>query len=175
MYNLVTKCDFREKFNNLHDLINSSCKTHPREKDRERHGNIPNAFFTVSRISNFDLSLCSHKPFREVFARLFQKAAGHGAEPHTGHFSFGSFSLCACGVKEKSGQGVCRRQMAVATGPFRVLSHFFFAGVSRKEKVIKKKRRFFVGAAHTRQLFEKVGSKLSKKEFVRTELRPPGA
>ncbi|MBE6594227.1 MAG: hypothetical protein E7644_00360 [Ruminococcaceae bacterium] len=114
-------------------------------------------YATVAKICffNVDLSLCSHKPFREVFARLFQKAAGHGAEPHIGHFSFGSFSLCASGVKEKSGQGVCKRQMAVATSSFSFLSHFFFAGVSRKEKVIKKKRRFCGHRPHP-QTFEKV-------------------
>ncbi|MBE6595642.1 MAG: hypothetical protein E7644_07575 [Ruminococcaceae bacterium] len=58
--------------------------------------------------------------------------------------------------------------MAVATGPFRVLRHFFFAGVSRKEKVIKKKRRFFVGAAHTRRLLKKAGENFLKK-LVRTK------
>jgi len=83
------------------------------------------------------LSECSHELFGKVLVKFFQKLAGHGAEPHTGHFSFGSFSLCACGIKEKSGREICKRQMAVATMIFRVLSHFFFAGVSRKEKVIK--------------------------------------
>ncbi|MBQ8340125.1 MAG: hypothetical protein IJY16_06760, partial [Clostridia bacterium] len=61
------------------------------------------SFVTRPRGSNFDLSLCSHKLLWEVLVKLFQKLAGYGAEPHTGHFSFDSFSLCASGVKEKSG------------------------------------------------------------------------
>ena len=56
---------------------------------------------------NWCLSVCSHQPFCKVLVKFFQKLAGHGAEPHTGHFSFVSFSLCACGGKEKSGQKAC--------------------------------------------------------------------
>ncbi|MBE6595760.1 MAG: hypothetical protein E7644_08180 [Ruminococcaceae bacterium] len=111
--------------------------------------------FAYGGAPNWGLSGCSHELFGKVLVKFFQKLAGHGAEPHTGHFSFGSFSLCASGVKEKSGHEIRKRQMAVAARTFRFLSHFFFAGVSRKEKVIKKKRRFCGRCPHP-QTFEKV-------------------
>jgi len=58
--------------------------------------------------------------------------------------------------------------MAVATMIFRVLSHFFFAGVSRKEKVIKKKRRFCGRCPHP-PTFGKSWIKTFKQGLVRTE------
>ena len=102
-------------------------------------------------------------PFGKFWSSFFKKLAGHGAEPHTGHFSFGSFSLCASGVKEKSGREICKRQMAVATGSFSFLSHFFFAGVSRKEKVIKKKRRFLWALPTPANFLKKLDQNLPQK------------
>ena len=93
----------------------------------------------------------------KVLIDLFQKVAGVGSAHVKRHFSFVSFSLCASGVKEKSGQGVCTLKTAVATGLFNFHSHFFFVGRSRKEKVIKKKRRMYGALPQAPPAFEKAG------------------